>query len=779
MAIRFDTRAVRGTEERSAGWGLAAALVLLALLLVVVDARRQPPAPDTEASNTPLTEFSAVRARDVLRDLIGDGTPHPVGSPAHAAVRDRVIATLRRFGYEPTVESGYSCSHKVGTCGPVENVVARLRGSQPAGAVLLMAHYDSVPAGPGAGDDLSGVATVLETARLFKAGPPPKNDVLFLLNDGEEAQLIGAHWFVDHSSLAREVKAVINLEARGTSGPSLLFETVGDNNWTIPLYAERAPHPLTSSVFVTIYELMGNDTDLSAFKKAQDPVPGINFAFVGDPAHYHSAADTFDNVSPASLQHHGDNAVAALRGLSQADLVHRTHGRRVFFDVLGAFVVGWPMEWSLWLALLALALVLAAVFVAARRHRVLTGTGAGVGLGLVAFLVSLLLSGALAFALGLLARRLPTLWIAHPFPLVAAFWLLPLAVTGFVAQALGRRAGPAGLWAGAWLGWAVIGGLLVAASPAPGVSYLFIVPALVASVCGLVLFGSRGVAGPGGTLAVLLASAVAAVLWFPILTPLYDGLGNGALLPTAVLLAVFLSPLAPLFLTAPAWLRRSLPVAAAVAALVLLGVGLTSPPFSKESPQPQNLLLYEDADTGRTSWILFARGPLAQSYRDAAAFSKQPQQVFPWNPQARAPTAPAPPLNAPPPQLNVLADTSAGGKRHLRLRLTSPRGADTATFIIPEAARLEAMKVAGAPVVLRGGRFPSFFGWHFHNLAGLPPEGVEIEVVLGATAPMDWYLFDGVRGLPPSGDALRKARPASAVAIQEGDKTMVSRKVRI
>jgi hypothetical protein len=777
MAIRFDTRAVRGSEERSAGWGLAAALVLLALLVVVVDARRQPPAP--KPSSTPPSEFSAARARDILRDLAGDGTPHPVGSPAHAAVRDRVIATLRRFGYEPAVEKGFSCSFKVGACGPVENVVARLQGSQPTGAVLLMAHYDSVPAGPGAGDDLSGVASVLETARLFKAGPPPKNDVLFLLNDGEEVQLIGAHWFVDHSPLVREVKAVINLEARGTSGPSLLFETVGDNNWTVPLYAERAPHPLTSSVFVTIYELMGNDTDLSAFKKPKDPVPGINFAFVGDPTHYHSAADTFDNVSPASLQHHGDNAVAALRGLSQADLIHRVRGRRVFFDVLGAFVAGWPMGWSLWLALLALALVLAAVFVAVRRQRALTGAGAGVGLGLAAFLLSLVLSVALAFCLSTLVRSLPTLWIAHPFPLVAAFWLLPLAVTGFVARWLGRQAGPAGLWAGAWLGWAVAGLLLVAASPAPGVSYLFIVPALAASVCGLLFFGSRGVAGPAGTLAVLLALAVAAVLWFPILIPLYDGLGSGALLPIAGLLAIFLAPIAPLFLTAPSWLGRSLPIAVSVATVVLLGVGLTSPPYSKESPQLQNILLYEDADTGRTSWIVFARGPLAQSYRDAAAFSKQPQQVFPWNPQALAPTAPAPPLNAPAPQLTVLADTAAGGKRHLRLRLTSPRGADAATLIIPEAARLEAMTVAGTPVVLRGGKFTPFFGWHFQNIVGLPPEGLELEVVLGGTAPMDWYLFDGTRGLPPSGDALVKARPSTAVAVQEGDKTMVSRKVRI
>ena len=57
-------------------------------------------------------------------------------------------------------------------------VVARLEGSNPGGkAVLLMAHYDSVPAGPGAGDDLSGVAAILEAARALKAGPPPANPV--------------------------------------------------------------------------------------------------------------------------------------------------------------------------------------------------------------------------------------------------------------------------------------------------------------------------------------------------------------------------------------------------------------------------------------------------------------------------------------------------------------------------------------------------------------------------------------------------------------------------
>jgi hypothetical protein len=578
MVDRYDARPVRRSEEKGAGWGLAAALVLLALLLFVVSVRRQPPAPeagDGNVADTASNVFPGVRARDTLRELIGDGSPHPLGTPAHDAVRDRVIARLRSYGYEPAVEKGNSCGPRSGKCGDIQNIVARLPGSQTTGTVLLMAHYDSVPTGPGAADDLTGTASVLEVARLLKSGPAPRNDVLFMLTDGEEAGLLGAAWFVDNSPYAKDVKAVVNLEARGTSGPSLLFETVGDN-WTIPLYARRASHPTTSSVFATIYSLMPNDTDLSVFKKKQGSLVGVNFAFINDPLRYHTQGDSFENVSPASIQHHGDNALAAVRGMAEVDLAGQPHGQRTFFDVLGAFVVSWPLSWSLGLALLALVLVLAAAVLAVRRG---TATGGGVALGFLAFLATLVLSGLVAFVLTMIVRG--RFFVPNPFTLVAAYWLIPLALAGFIALALGRRSRATGLWAGSWLGWALLGLLLVVALPTPGISYLFVVPALVAAVTGLAAFGSRGVEGMGGTVAVLLTAAVAGVLWFPIVMPLYDGLGRGALLPIAVLVAIFLTAITPLFVTAPVWLRRGIPVAALVAAVILLIVQTaTAPPPS-------------------------------------------------------------------------------------------------------------------------------------------------------------------------------------------------------
>ena len=780
MADRFGTRGIRGSEEKDAGWGLGVALVALALLLAVAVWRREPPAPrppqpaPTAAagfSAGSASAFSGERAREVLRDLLADGAPHPLGSAPQAAMRDRIVARLRSLGYEPAVEQGVSCNRGGNTCGRIEDIVARLPGTQPTGAVLVMSHYDSVPAGPGAGDDMSGVASVLEIASLLKAGPPPKNTVLFMLEDGEEAGLLGARWFADHSPLAAEVKAVVNLEARGTSGPSLMFETSADNAWLVRLYAARAPHPVTSSVFAAIYDLMPNDTDLTVFKRRPQPVPGLNFAFVGHPAYYHTAADSLDHVSPASLQHHGDNALAALGGLTQADLASPPRGKLAFFDVLGAFVVGWPLPWSLPLALLALGLAVIAAVVAVRRG---TATGGGVLLGLAAFLVTVLLAGVLGAGLFLVAPKVP--WVAHPLPLVAVFWLLALAVAGFVAGGLGRRAGAAGLWAGAWLGWALLGLLFVVALPAPGASYLFVVPALVAAVAGLALLGRRGVEAAAGTVGVLLPAVVAAVLWFPIMMPLYDGLGAGALVPIAVLMSIFFTSVTPLFVTASPALRRSVPLAAAVVAVVCLVIAIVSPAYSPSSPQPQNLVLHQDADSGKARWIVAGPPPFPPVYRQVAAFSARPEAPFPWSPPgARSFVAPAPALGAPAPELAVLADSPAGGGRHLRLRLSSPRGASAAVLYIPAAAGLTSIKLDGAAA-----ESPSpAAGWYRQTLLGIPPQGMELEVEVAAAAPLEWYVTDRTYGLPPAGDALRKARPAAAVAVQDGDLTVVSRKVKI
>jgi hypothetical protein len=768
MVDRMETRETVGSDTREAGWALPVALVLLALTLLLVVVRAAPPVPKPES--VPANEFSAGRAGRILADLAGDGRPHPVGSPENARVRDRVIATLRGFGYTPEVQTGFTCGRS-GSCARVENVIARLEGSEPGAAVLLMSHYDSVGAGPGVSDDLVGTAAVLEVARILKTGPQPRNSVIFLIDDGEEAGLLGARVFADRHPASSEVKAVVNLEARGSSGPSLMFETSGAAGWLIPHYARGVSRPNTSSVFAAIYDRMPNDTDLTVFKRRG--VPGLNFAYVGDVAHYHTPLDNLENASRASLQHHGDNALGVVRELANADIANPPAGQAGFFDLLGLFVVRWNAGLALPLAVLVLVLVVAAALLGLRRAGLPKGALVS---GMIAFLILVIAGGATAFALNFLLNLgglFRTPFLADPRPAAAAFWLLVLAVVLFVAGLFARRAGFLGLWGGTWIWWAVLG--IVMAVLVPGAGYLWLLPALVAGIVGLVLLGLPG----ARAWAAILPAVAAGLLWFPILTPLYQGLGAGAFLIVGVLLAVFYTALSPLAAAAGRW-RRRIALVAVVLALASIGLALATPQVTPDSPRSLILQYHQDADSGQARWL--ARGfPLPETMRQAGGFAPQPGPPFPWSPpMARAFAGPAPGTGLPGPELTVVQQGNAGGKRVVRLLLTSPRGARGATLIIPEAARLESLKIDGFPVVdpaapNQGPAFP----YRFFSHLTLPAEGAEIEAVLGSAAPTDWYVMDNSPGLPPGGERLQQARPDTVVTIHDGDVTMVSRKVRI
>src|SRR6202035_4057511 len=187
-------------------------------------------------------EFSAYRAKEILRDLVGNGAAHPIGSPAGMRIREAIVKRLGLLGYATELQSGFACNR--GVCGSPVNVLAQLGGSfEDPDAVLLASHYDSVPAGPGASDDGAGVAALLEIARILAALPAPRHPIVLLLTDGEEAGLLGASLFVRQHPLSKQVKAAVNLEARGTSGASLKFETGTANTWLMPLYGSAIARP--------------------------------------------------------------------------------------------------------------------------------------------------------------------------------------------------------------------------------------------------------------------------------------------------------------------------------------------------------------------------------------------------------------------------------------------------------------------------------------------------------------------------------------------------------
>jgi len=101
------------------------------------------------------------------------------------------------------------------------NVVAETQRGDPNHMVLLGAHLDSVPAGPGVNDDGSGTSFQLELAeQLAKAGTPPRNKIRFLWFGGEEDGLVGSQYYAAHLSDTEVARTDMMLDTDMIASPN-------------------------------------------------------------------------------------------------------------------------------------------------------------------------------------------------------------------------------------------------------------------------------------------------------------------------------------------------------------------------------------------------------------------------------------------------------------------------------------------------------------------------------------------------------------------------------
>jgi hypothetical protein len=146
------------------------------------------------------------------------------GSPAAAAVARLLAAELVRAGWSPLLPDGSLCQRFAHRLGPDQNVVARLPA--PPGAtgptVIVGAHYDALGLRggrlhPGADDDASGVAALLEVARLLPRLPRrPPVEVVLVFFGAEETHARGSRHFVAHPPVPLErVALMINVDQVG------------------------------------------------------------------------------------------------------------------------------------------------------------------------------------------------------------------------------------------------------------------------------------------------------------------------------------------------------------------------------------------------------------------------------------------------------------------------------------------------------------------------------------------------------------------------------------
>ena len=752
-------------------------LVAMAAALGAQLLAMQPPAP--KPVTAPAGEFSAMRALALAEHLLGDGAPHPIGTEANARVRARIGEELTGLGYPVETQATFACRSEWAECGSVTNVVTRLPGRTDDPAVLLTAHYDSVPAGPGAGDDMAGVVAILEIARILRAESPLRNPVIFLLSDGEEPGLLGAEAFVAEHPWAAQVGVVVNLEAGGTSGPSMLFESTGDNAWLIDAFAARAPRPVASSVYDPILDFLPYNTDLDVYEDAG--MPGVNFLFAEEGARYHTPLDNLAYLDPASVQHHGDNALAAVRAFADRDLTDPPAGDSVYLNVVPGEVLRWPEPWTVWVALAcSLAWLGLAAGLIRRGDLSLRAVSWGAVVLPLGLVVAALLGLALAVGIGRLTGA-PAPWYAHPLPMHVALWTGALLSLALVATAVARRAGFWGLVLGVWPWWS--GLALLVAWFAPGVSVILLLPAALAALtlAGVGLTRFRASSRARG-IAALIAVFGAGWVWLPFANFCIERAAAGPELGPVVGIAVgfaasALAPLLALPVEGGRWRRWSL-VGTALVVLAAAGVALLVPAYSEGRPQRLNLLHVEDRRTGQAYWALdrpwrsgFGAEEAPATLRQAGRFGDDPVAVLPWSGR-RYLVAPAAPTLAPAPAFRVLADDRVASERVVRLQLRSPRGGDRVSLYVPQAAGLRRIAVVGTPYAIE--EIPVEDGYYAFQCHARACDGITLELRLTSDAPFTAFVVDATPGLPPGGNELVRARPTTAVPSGDGDVTLVA-----
>lgn len=751
--------------------GAVSVLFTAAMILLMVFQLQPPPAVPAGA---PAGEFSSGRAMEHLRIIAR--APHPTGSPQNAAVRDFILNQMRALGLETQLQTatavqGYPRRRGAVVGATVENVVCRLQGTAGTKSLMLVAHYDSVPTSPGASDDGAGVVTLIETARALRSGPALRNTVIFLFTDGEELGLLGARAFVDQHPWAKEVGLVINFEARGAGGPSLLFETSERNGELIRHFARAALHPMTSSFFYEFYRRMPNDTDLSVFKSAG--YPGLNFSYARGWPRYHTAGDSTENLDERSLQHHGTYALSLARYFGDRGLADLSHGDAVYFSLLGR-VFHYPGAWVI-PSTVFLSLLFLSVLALGLKTGVLKWSG--LGCSMAAWLGSAVAAAAAAqFAWTLLrgtplASMLPYGMAYNSELYAAGFLAMTVAIATALCAALSERMSPETLTVGALFLWLALA--VAAALYAPGASYVFVWPSLAGLMVLVFTLPFRG--GPGLlAIAWALPAAIAILLFAPVPYLLAAFMTTSGLAPMTVavaLLSAFLTPLAIIMIRPARWW---LPGAAATLALFLIVLATTRSAYHASRPRATSLFYHLDSDTGEAMYASMDTelNSWTSMFLQDGVERRNLGEHVPFD--APALTARAPTARLDPPLLSVLEDASVGDLRVIRLRIRSARQA-RALWISGDGSRVLGGTVNGKEVA--GSEETRGRPWRLYY-AGLPQEGIVLSLAVRRDGSLGLRVTDVSDGLPAIEGKPAPPRPdhlMASPALPFDTATMVSR----
>jgi len=721
------------TSPSKANYVIAVATLSVTAIFVFVGFYQATP-PGGAPSTAAVTEFSSARAREHLKVIAQE--PRPVGSLGHAKARDYIVQQLTAMGVNPEIQKTTAINEMWGSPFPaatVENIIARVKGTESGKALMVAGHYDSVATGPGAGDCGSCVAAMLETLRALKSGPSLKNDVVFLFTDGEENGLLGAIAFMKEYAGANDVGIALNLEARGTGGPSVMFETSDGNGWLIRELANASQYPVANSLSYEIYKRLPNDTDLTVFKRAG--LAGLNFAFIKGVNHYHTSLDSIDNIDERSLQHHGSYALSLLRHIGNLNLERPEQDNVVYFNTLGPTLIYYSGAWVIPLMCLTLALFVAALIYGFKRKRLILS---GVALGFFAFLMTMVgaaVTVALAWRLinyfhsGYRAIHQGEPYNSHLY--FVSFIALTVAITSALHAWFRKKINISDLTVGGLMWWALI--MVITSLLLPGGSYLFTWPLLFSLIA--FLFTLSLPDKDGGSMkrsAVISICAAPGILLFtPMIYLIFLAMTLNMSWALAVMVVLLLGLLIPHLDIISGPKKLLLPGVALLVSLAFVVAGGLTSGFGKGAGKPSSIFYAMNADSGQAVWASFDQSvdewtsQFFTEKTERGGLSGFVPSTYNDFMKGRAPVIA---LGAP--TVTLLSDSGNNNARALRLRVASPRQAPVMVLSVDPGAEVLGATVNGKRMESRLGR-----RWEVKYYA-IPQEGIEVTLEVKSAKPL-------------------------------------------
>jgi hypothetical protein len=292
-------------------------------------------APIAAAVRSVVGEASTPRVFGYEKALYEFDSKH-ISQPGNKRAGAYLFATYQSFGYEPQYQW---FEPRAALDGQTANVIATLKGTvNPELVYVVSSHYDSVAVGPGADDDSSGTAALLEAARILARHPQPAT-IVFASFTGEEGGLLGSREFV-RRAVADKVRVVgaLNNDMIGWANDHRLDNTIRYSNPGVRDVQHAAAMQFTQ--LITYDALYYKGTDAAAYYDAYgDIVGGIgSYPVLGNP-HYHQPHDVLETINHQLVTEVAKTTAATLMLLASSP--SRLTGLKIDSYQSGAATLSW------------------------------------------------------------------------------------------------------------------------------------------------------------------------------------------------------------------------------------------------------------------------------------------------------------------------------------------------------------------------------------------------------------------------------------------------------